>query len=278
MMSRHADDEGDPMRYLLLIYARSPPQPPDPAEAEQVMADYWAYEKAVADAGVQQAGEALQGTETATTVRVKDGERVVTDGPFAETREVLGGFYLIDVPDLDAAIDWAARCPGAKYGTMEVRPIMEFDAPPRSELSRCERASGRRRPSPRPASRSRPSSGRNGAGCSPRSSRQFGDLDLAEEVASDAVAVGAGSAGRSTACPTRPAAWLLTTARRRAVDRLRRDRKYAARLALLQVEADRAAAPPSHRPATATTTCRTSGCSCSSPAATRRCRSRRRPR
>ena len=74
--------------------------------------------------------EALEGTETATTVRVRDGERVVTDGPYAETREVLGGFYLLDVPDLDAAIEWAARCPGASYGTMEVRPIHEFDAPP----------------------------------------------------------------------------------------------------------------------------------------------------
>lgn len=72
-------------------------------------------------------GEALQPSQTATTVRLKDGERVVTDGPFAETREVLGGFYMIDVSDLDTALDWAARCPGAKYGSMEIRPIMEFD-------------------------------------------------------------------------------------------------------------------------------------------------------
>jgi hypothetical protein len=64
-----------------------------------------------------------------TTVRVANGERTVTDGPFAETREVLGGFYLFDVPDLDAALDWAARCPGARYGSIEVRPVMEFDAP-----------------------------------------------------------------------------------------------------------------------------------------------------
>jgi hypothetical protein len=119
----------DVMRYMLLIYGEEPTGAPDPAELEQVMNEYWAYEQAVGEAGVKQASDALQPTSTATTVRVKDGERVVTDGPFAETREVLGGFYLIDVPDLDAALDWAARCPGAKHGSVEVRPVMEFDAP-----------------------------------------------------------------------------------------------------------------------------------------------------
>jgi hypothetical protein len=115
------------VRYLLLIYSEEPTEPPPGDVMDQVMADYMEYSKAVADAGVVQGGDALQGSQTATSVRIKDGERIVTDGPFAETREVLGGFYLIDVPDLDAAIEWAARCPGAKYGTMEVRPIMEFD-------------------------------------------------------------------------------------------------------------------------------------------------------
>jgi hypothetical protein len=118
------------MRYLLLIYSEESTGAPDPAEIETVMNEYYAYENAVGEAGVKQAGEALQPSATATTVRLKGGERVVTDGPFAETREVLGGFYLLDVPDLDAALDWAARCPGAKYGSVEVRPIMEFDAPP----------------------------------------------------------------------------------------------------------------------------------------------------
>jgi len=117
------------MRYLLLIYSEELTGAPDPVEGEKVMAEYWAYGAAVDAAGVKQAGEALQPSTTATTVRVKDGERVVTDGPFAETREVLGGFYMIDVPDLDAALDWAARCPGAKYGSIEVRPIMEFETP-----------------------------------------------------------------------------------------------------------------------------------------------------
>ena len=116
------------MRYLLLIYGEESTAAPDPAEAEQVMNEYWAYTNAITQAGASTGGEALQDSRTATTVRVKDGERVVTDGPFAETREVLGGYYLIDVPDLDAAIDWAAKCPGAKYGSVEVRPIMEFDS------------------------------------------------------------------------------------------------------------------------------------------------------
>jgi hypothetical protein len=114
------------MRYLLLIYTEEPTGAPDPAEAEKVMNEYWAYEQAIGEAGVKQAGEALEDSRTATTVRLKGDERLVTDGPFAETREVLGGFYLIDVPDLDAALEWAARCPGAKYGSIEVRPIMEF--------------------------------------------------------------------------------------------------------------------------------------------------------
>ena len=116
------------MRYLLLIYSEETTAAPDPADAEKVMNEYWAYSNAIAEAGASPGGEALQDSKTATTVRVKDGERVVTDGPFAETREVLGGYYLIDVPDLDAAIDWAAKCPGAKYGSVEVRPIMEFDS------------------------------------------------------------------------------------------------------------------------------------------------------
>ena len=115
------------MNYLLLIYGEEPTEEPSQELAEQVMGEYYAFEKAVADAGVKVGGAALQPSQTATTVRVKDGERVVTDGPFAETREVLGGYYLLNVPDLDAALDWAAQCPGAKYGSVEVRPIMEFE-------------------------------------------------------------------------------------------------------------------------------------------------------
>jgi hypothetical protein len=119
------------MKYMLLIYGEPPAEPPTEQATQQMLDAYWAYEKQVADAGVRLASDALQPVETATTVQVSDnGERVVTDGPFAETREVLGGYYLLDVPDLDAAIEWAARCPGAQYGSkIEVRPIMEFEAP-----------------------------------------------------------------------------------------------------------------------------------------------------
>jgi hypothetical protein len=73
-------------------------------------------------------GEGLQPSATATTVRVRDGERMLTDGPFAETREQLGGYYLLDCPDLDAAIGWAAKIPGASSGAVEVRPVMDYEA------------------------------------------------------------------------------------------------------------------------------------------------------
>jgi hypothetical protein len=118
------------VNYLLLIYGEESTQAPSQDEIDQVMGEYWAFEKAVADAGVKVGGAALQPSQTATTVRVKDGERVVTDGPFAETREVLGGYYLLDVPDLDEALEWAGRCPGSKYGSVEVRPVMEFEGLP----------------------------------------------------------------------------------------------------------------------------------------------------
>jgi hypothetical protein len=75
---------------------------------------------------VMVAGDGLEGVDTATTVRERDGETVFTDGPFAETKEILGGYYLIDVPDLDAALKWAARVPNVSFGSVEVRPVMVF--------------------------------------------------------------------------------------------------------------------------------------------------------
>ena len=118
------------MKYMLLIYSEQPTEQPPAELTDKIMSAYWAYEKAVAEAGVRVAGDALQGVETATTIQVSEnGERSVTDGPFAETREVLGGYYILDVPDLDAALEWAARCPGSQYGKIEVRPIMEFETP-----------------------------------------------------------------------------------------------------------------------------------------------------
>jgi len=111
------------MRYLLLIYEDENNPPPDDAE----MGRWFAVTEAMKSAGVHLAGEALHPTSSATTVRVEDGRTVATDGPFAETREQLGGFYVIDADDLDQAIEWAAKLPNAHKGSIEVRPVMEFD-------------------------------------------------------------------------------------------------------------------------------------------------------
>jgi hypothetical protein len=123
----------DDVKYVLLIYdentANPSPEPPDPTVWGQVMAEYTAYTAELDAAGVRLAGEALQPNPAATTIRVRDGRTITTDGPFAETKEGLGGFYLIEAPDLDAALVWAAKCPGAKYGTMEVRPVVEYPQP-----------------------------------------------------------------------------------------------------------------------------------------------------
>jgi hypothetical protein len=116
----------DPMRYLLLIYTEEPTQPPSEDEAAREMAAYAAYTQELNDRGVNRGGEALQQTTSATTVRVRNGETVVTDGPFAETKEALGGFYLLDCRDLDEAIELAAKLPAAKRGSVEVRPIWEL--------------------------------------------------------------------------------------------------------------------------------------------------------
>ncbi|MGW6915367.1 YciI family protein [Kitasatospora sp. NPDC054939] len=116
------------MKYMLLINAGAIDE--HGAAAECTVEDWMSYDKEVKDAGIWVSGESLADLVTATTVRVgQDGRRAVTDGPFAESREVLGGFYVIDVPDLDVALDWAARCPGARgSGCVVVRPIAEFGA------------------------------------------------------------------------------------------------------------------------------------------------------
>jgi hypothetical protein len=100
----------------------------DEAEQAALAKEYWEYTQAIVDSKEMVAGEPLQGPETATTVRVKNGKRLTTDGPFAETKETIGGFYVVDVADLDRAIDLAAALPGAKRGVdkIEVRPIMEL--------------------------------------------------------------------------------------------------------------------------------------------------------
>jgi hypothetical protein len=112
------------MKYMLLIYSNeSQWQGLSKSEADQRMAAYLAYTEALMGAGAMVGGDRLRHADAATTVRVADGKTNVLNGPYAETREQLGGYYLIDVPDLDAALSWAARCPGAGYGAIEVRPI-----------------------------------------------------------------------------------------------------------------------------------------------------------
>ncbi len=90
------------------------------------MEAYNAFGREVAEAGVMRGGEALRESKMATSVRVRNGEMLVTDGPFAETKEEFGGFYMIDAANLDEAIKWAAKIPGAVRGTIEIRPIVEF--------------------------------------------------------------------------------------------------------------------------------------------------------
>ena len=112
------------MKYLLMIAAsEAAAQSASPADAEQMHAAYGAYTEAMMKSGVMVGGERLRPTSTATTVRVRGGKTEVLDGPYADTKEQLGGYYMIDVPDLDAALAWAARCPGASHGAIEVRPV-----------------------------------------------------------------------------------------------------------------------------------------------------------
>jgi hypothetical protein len=116
------------MRYLLLIYGQEMAEPPPDDVAAASHAAYATFTADIKARGLFQAGEALTPTSTATTVRVVDGETIATDGPFAETKEALGGFYLIEARDLDEAIETAAKIPAAKEGSIEVRPIWELPA------------------------------------------------------------------------------------------------------------------------------------------------------
>lgn len=116
------------MKYLALIYAASEAEPqPNTPEFGALMAGYKAASKVYDDDGVFIAGEALQPIETATSIRIRDGKTELMDGPFAETKEELGGFYLFDCDTLDEAIKYAKMIPTAEYGTVEVRPVMSFD-------------------------------------------------------------------------------------------------------------------------------------------------------
>ena len=115
------------MKYLLMIHTSEAEEAAMPAaELGQVMQAYGAYTDALIKAGVMKGANRLRPSTDATSVRVRAGKTEVLNGPYAETREQLGGYYLIDVPDLDAALSWAARCPSSSHGTIEVRPIWEM--------------------------------------------------------------------------------------------------------------------------------------------------------
>lgn len=118
------------MQYMLLIYsdeegwARMPE-----AERNGIIQEYFALTSELQERGEYVAGAPLQPTSAATTVRLRDGEQLVTDGPFAETKEQLGGYYLVETESVDEALEWATKIPAARHGSIEVRPVMEIPAP-----------------------------------------------------------------------------------------------------------------------------------------------------
>ncbi len=116
------------MQYMLLIYGdESSWGNRSEEERGQMMQAYGDYTQELRDSGAMIAGDALEPTQTATTVRVENDETLTTDGPFAETKEQLGGYYLIEASSLDEALEWAAKIPGARHGSVEVRPVMVFE-------------------------------------------------------------------------------------------------------------------------------------------------------
>ena len=112
------------MKYMLLIY--SDPSTFDPAASDKIMGEYMAFTQEIIDSKEMVSGDPLQGPETATTVKVRKGKTATTDGPFVETKEHLGGYYIVDVPDLDRALELAAKIPDAASCAIEVRPLMEI--------------------------------------------------------------------------------------------------------------------------------------------------------
>ena len=115
------------MRYMMLIYDNEAhAESQSEAERNAMFEEYFAFSREVREKGAFKAGDPLMPTTSATTVRVKDGKRLTTDGPFAETKEQLGGYYILDCKTLDEALAFAAKIPAARYGCVEVRPIMEM--------------------------------------------------------------------------------------------------------------------------------------------------------
>jgi hypothetical protein len=115
------------MQYILLIYENeAEAKSRNPEESQKIFGEYMAFTASIKQSGQLRAGEPLEPVATATTVRVKGGRAVRTDGPFAETREQLGGFYIVEAKDLDEAVEIAARIPSARNGSIEVRPVMKL--------------------------------------------------------------------------------------------------------------------------------------------------------
>ena len=112
-------------RYMMLLFI---PEGRSNEEAAAESPKWMSYTQDLHDAGVYVSGDALQPNETATQLRVRDGETQLTDGPYAEAKEYLAGYYVIETPDLDAALAWAAKVPNASYGTVEVRPVLDVGA------------------------------------------------------------------------------------------------------------------------------------------------------
>ena len=216
--------------------------PPEAIAAE--MAEYNAFTAHLRERGAMKAGEALDSIATATTVRVVDGRTITTDGPFAETKETLGGFYLVEAADLDEAIAYAAMIPGARNGCIEVRPIWDYT------IAGGERPGRRRRPGTDGPGRSRPSlTGSDAAHeivdrlfreeqgrAVATLIRVTGDFDLAEEAVQDAF-ISALETWPSRGVPDNPGAWITTTARNRAIDRLRRRKRLVEKTETLAREA-----------------------------------------
>ena len=118
------------MQYILLIYENEAEMKSrNPEETQKIFGEYMSFTAAIKQSGHLRAGEPLEPTATATTVRMKNGKTLRTDGPFAETREQLGGFYIVEAKDLDEAVGFAARIPAARTGCIEVRPIMSMQRP-----------------------------------------------------------------------------------------------------------------------------------------------------
>ena len=116
------------MQYLMMIYSNEAEYAKiDAATSQKILGEYGAFTQSIIQSGNFKAGDRLQPTSTATTVRIRDGKTLTTDGPFAETREQLGGYYLVEAKDLDAALAIAARIPGARHGSIEVRPVWVYN-------------------------------------------------------------------------------------------------------------------------------------------------------